>query len=584
MIYCINPDCSHRQNPEDIESCQNCGTPLLVREKYWLLHPLRPLDPERSTEIFEVEVEGERRVMKILKSSNPKLVELFDQEAFTLEVLDHPGIPKIDLDGYFKLDLKTGKTLHCIVMEKIEGQNLEQWLEANRKISQKIALNWLRQIIEILDYIHIQKFFHRDIKPSNIILKSNGQLVLIDFGTAREITDTYLIKSRSGNQPNITTIVSGGYTPPEQISGHALPQSDFFALGRTFVHLLTGKTPMELPTDDRTGKLIWQKQAPQISKPLADFIDELMAAIPGDRPQNSATALRYLTGRGLRIRSIERFVESSRFKLAISWLISIGVILLVVNRFIISPLRAELVYSPQGREALNADDFEKARQNLERAVKLDPNDPVHRNDLGLACSLLKDFDCALVQYKESLKLRRSSRDSIVRYNLGLLYEDIREFDLAIEQYKAIIYSESHPEDKDVKIDAMNTYARLQIWQKHNYESAIKLCERALAQKPNSKSRSRSYKNLGWAYFQQNRYQDAKQSLLESIRLDQVQVDKDRRAAPYCLLSKVFQAEGDKHNSLSYWKKCRDLNSGDLPEVETWQSEAIQQINAIQGEF
>lgn len=124
-IYCINSDCNHRQNPGNRESCQTCGTPLLVRDKYRLLRPLRPLDPERSTEIFEVEVEGERRVMKILKRSSPKLLELFDQEAFILEILDHPGIPKIDLDGYFHLHLDTDRTLYCLVMEKIEGQNLE---------------------------------------------------------------------------------------------------------------------------------------------------------------------------------------------------------------------------------------------------------------------------------------------------------------------------------------------------------------------------------------------------------------------------------------------------------------------------
>ena len=71
------------------------------------------------------------------------------------------------------------------------------------------------------------------------MLRPNGQLVLIDFGTAREATITYLAKVGAGYQ--ITGIVSAGYTPPEQQNFQAVPQSDFFALGRTFVYLLTGQ-------------------------------------------------------------------------------------------------------------------------------------------------------------------------------------------------------------------------------------------------------------------------------------------------------------------------------------------------------
>lgn len=67
-------------------------------------------------------------------------------------------------------------------------------------------------------------------------LKPNGQLVLIDFGTAREATRTYLAKLSAGH--DITAIVSSGYTAPEQINGEACTLSNFFALGRTFVYLL----------------------------------------------------------------------------------------------------------------------------------------------------------------------------------------------------------------------------------------------------------------------------------------------------------------------------------------------------------
>jgi serine/threonine protein kinase len=198
-------------------------------------------------------------------------------------------------------------------MEQVEGWNLQDCLEQPdyQPITQDQAIFWLKQLAEILVLVHQQNYFHRDIKPSNIMLRSpqpplirgasqppllrrarGDQLVLIDFGTVREVTATYLAKV-SGQQ-NVTGIFSAGYTPPEQFNGRAVPQSDFYALGRTFVHLLTGKHPSDLHTDTRTGKLIWRDSASQISESLADLIDNLMATFPGGRPQNAKIILQRL--------------------------------------------------------------------------------------------------------------------------------------------------------------------------------------------------------------------------------------------------------------------------------------------------
>jgi serine/threonine protein kinase len=75
------------------------------------------------------------------------------------------------------------------------------------------------------------------------MLKPDGQLVLIDFGIAREITETYEQQKAAGQ---VTRVVSDGYSPNRTVIGRAVPQSDFFALGRTFVHLLTGTHPLDL--------------------------------------------------------------------------------------------------------------------------------------------------------------------------------------------------------------------------------------------------------------------------------------------------------------------------------------------------
>jgi len=162
----------------------------------------------------------------------------------------------------------------------------------NRPIDEKLAILWLTQLANILNEVHKQNFFHRDIKPSNIMLKADGHLALIDFGTAREVTKTYYQKAAG---QNITGIISPGYTPLEQANGKAVPQSDFFALGRTFIYLLTGKSPDEFCEDSQTGKLIWRDSASQVSKPLAGLIDYLSEPFSGKRPQNTEMILRCIS-------------------------------------------------------------------------------------------------------------------------------------------------------------------------------------------------------------------------------------------------------------------------------------------------
>lgn len=282
MSYCINPNCSNRQNPNDLEYCQACGTKLLINERYQITKLLRTGQGYNS-EIFEVKDLNEQvnpKVLKCLatKHKDSKFAELFEKEAQVLIWLSsvwqrHPGIPRVNPDGYFTFGLGKGfKKLQCLVMEKIEGQNLEQWIEENQPLSQEQALNWLQQLIEILDKVHRQGLWHRDIKPSNIMLKPDGQLVLIDFGAVGV---------------GETRIVSTHYTPQEQIEGKTVPQSDFFALGRTFVYLLTGRHPYDLPKDDKTEQLIWRNLAPQISSDLAQLIDELTAHSPANRPRST---------------------------------------------------------------------------------------------------------------------------------------------------------------------------------------------------------------------------------------------------------------------------------------------------------
>ncbi|MEM8505162.1 MAG: serine/threonine-protein kinase [Cyanobacteria bacterium P01_D01_bin.1] len=306
MSYCINPWCPDRQNSESDQHCQSCGTPLLIQGRYRLIQPLRKLDEWEPSEIFEVSDRGSAlepknkdantsssassKVLKVLKK--PVLFPLFKREVETLQQINHPGIPKVDQDGFFSVTIKQ-RELHCLVMEKIQGTNLDTWLQKHGAIDQNTAVDWIAQLAEILALIHEMGLFHRDVKLTNIMLRPTGQLALIDFGTVRLMTNTYLAKV--AGQRDITSVVSPGYTPLEQMNGKAVPQSDFYALGRCLIHLLTGKHPIDLPEDDETGQLDWRDRTAQpIDNWLIQLLNALTAPFPGQRPIDAKSILERL--------------------------------------------------------------------------------------------------------------------------------------------------------------------------------------------------------------------------------------------------------------------------------------------------
>jgi eukaryotic-like serine/threonine-protein kinase len=290
MSLCINPSCPNPQNLDTQLFCISCGSELLLEGRYRVVCKLGSGGFGKTYEVTDSD--GTIKVLKVLINNDAKYVELFQREAQILIRLRHQGIPKAQPDAYFSFyPNNSQQPLHCLVMEKIEGLNLQQYIQKRgTPIDEKSAIRWLAQLVTILDTVHSQNFFHRDIKPSNIMLKVDGQLVLIDFGTAREITGTFMEKQASGQ---VTGIISAGYTPSEQFNGQSVPQSDFFALGRTFIYLLTGKDPNQF-YNFQTDELLWREAVPNLSPQFGDFLDRLMAHFPHQRPRNTREIWQHL--------------------------------------------------------------------------------------------------------------------------------------------------------------------------------------------------------------------------------------------------------------------------------------------------
>ncbi len=493
-------------------------------------------------DIFEVDDGGIIKVLKVLNLDNfhdpntkQKATILFQREAEFLIHQRHPGIPRVETDGYFTWHEGSSKQLPCLVMEKIWGQNLQEWMLArsHQEIDTEIAVDWLNQLIEIINVLHQQQYFHRDIKPSNIMLKPDGQLVLIDFGAVREVTETYLRQQKENYTG--TAIISAGYTPSEQAEGHAVPQSDFFALGRTFVYLLTGQLPILLPKNSENGQLIWRNKATDVSPFLADLLDRMMAVFPGQRPQKCQEILQVLSRRDslslqLEISAntlpgISYLLEPSKTKtitnlLRFNWvgkLALASLLLLVGGLWRFSP-QIVFVFKKEGLDN-------------------------HQN---------KRLETAELYYKIALVFQSSNE--AVNYNLGVLYEDKHEYNKARAAYQIAVnagYSK-----------AFNNLARLEISDKQ-YAKALPLLEKALPLAQNDKIKYAVYKNLGWAQLELGQYEAANNNLVKAINI------ASERSVAYCLKAVLLERQGNKQASTSNWENCSKNLQSEPPQEQRW---------------
>jgi serine/threonine protein kinase len=182
-------------------------------------------------------------VIKLLQYS-PQLqwdtLKLFEREAKVLQQLKHPRIPQYY--DYFILEQNEADLpWFGLVQEYIPGQSLAQLLAAGQKFTFKQVKSYAIQILEILVYLHelSPPVLHRDIKPSNLILGKHEKIYLVDFGAVQD--------KAAAEGVTFTVVGTGGYAPPEQFWGKAVPASDLYALGATLIHLLTGIPPADLP-------------------------------------------------------------------------------------------------------------------------------------------------------------------------------------------------------------------------------------------------------------------------------------------------------------------------------------------------
>ena len=193
--------------------------------------------------------------------------DYFAREADTLAQLKHQAIPAIT--DRFELANR-----HYLVMEYVEGRNLEEELAARGEpLPEGLVIDIARQLCDVLAYLHglVPPIIYRDMKPSNVMLNPNGRVVLVDFGIAR------LFKAaRKG-----TMIGTLGFAPPEQYQGLVDPRSDIYSLGATLHYVLTGRDPEKFPPFSFPPV---RELRPGVSSNLAGAIDAALAYEMDGRP------------------------------------------------------------------------------------------------------------------------------------------------------------------------------------------------------------------------------------------------------------------------------------------------------------
>ncbi len=162
----------------------------------------------------------------------------FLKEAKTLAALKHPNIIRV-------FDVFEDNGTAYYVMDYIEGNNLSDIVEGKGRLSEPLALKYIRQVANALNYLHQKKLLHLDVKPANILLdKNTGNAILIDFGVSKQY-------DQDGQQTSTTPpAISKGYSPVEQYAQGSnvktfSPATDIYSLAATLYKLVTGNTPPE---------------------------------------------------------------------------------------------------------------------------------------------------------------------------------------------------------------------------------------------------------------------------------------------------------------------------------------------------
>lgn len=368
---------------------------------------------------------------------------LFQREAAILHTLQQgQQIPKYF--NYFEQG-----TNYYIVEEYIKGKALDQLL--GERWSQEEVIIFLKEILKILKYLHQEKIIHRDIKPSNLMRRDeDNKFVLIDFGAVKK-----LAVDHASNQQHSSYTVIGvpGYSPPEQMEGKPVFNSDIYALGITAIQLLTGIHPKLLKRDKEDNVICNTMNTIAPEDALAAILKKMVYSQPERRYQSVEDVLQDLNRIELETeislprnltrppKDLDRPTPTRPIKLRY-----IPVALLVVGAIavcleFINPFLRPLYYLDQGNRLLDRREPEAALEQFQKLMAIQPNSAAAWKGRGDALFSLGRHYGALESYNKAIAFQ--SNDVKALNNKGKVLYRLGRYKEALATHRLVLQIDSN---------------------------------------------------------------------------------------------------------------------------------------------
>jgi serine/threonine protein kinase len=565
ILYCLNPECSHPQNPTHYSYCQGCGGNLSqntqsysFHSRYLIVGVLGQGAFGRTYQAKDLNFNQKPRVIKkfiaqMQGSALEKSKELFQREAEKLDELKHEQIPTVY--DYFS----AGNSLY-LVQEFIEGETLLQEYQREGRFSEQKIKEILRELLPVLAYLHSKGLIHRDIKPDNLMRRrGDGKLMLIDFGGIKEQT------SQMG-----TGLYTPGYAAFEHIMGRAVAASDLYSLAATCVRLLTGCLPQsnsnlpDLVYDVDERKWLWQSVLKSQKRSISDFLANLLNKMLEDkssRRYQSASEILTLLNNPPSSRSVvqpppvspppQRKIKNPSGITRRKWLYN-GIGMIVFGGVIGLAIYSIGNYNLGDNQGAIADQNQAIKLNSDDAVAY-YNNGVDKYNLGDNQGAIKDFNQAIQinpDYANAYYDRGSAKS-----NLGDKLGAIKDYNQAIQ---------INPDDAD--------FYNNRGWAKYNLgdkQGAIADYNQAIKLNPNF---AFPYNNRGWAKYNLGDKQGAIADYNQAIKLN------PDFAVPYYNRGLIYKELNDNEKAIKDFRQASQLHR--QQNNQTWYKNSLDRLKEL----
>lgn len=268
------------------------------------LKVLTPIAKGGMGAVFLCEHTGLRKQVAVkfldgVKAADPGLLQRFLREARSVAALNHPNIIRTHDFGI------TGN-IHYLVMEYIEGTDLEKVVRAQGPLPHTHATDIIRQAAAGLQHAYEKGLVHRDMKPANLLVDKQGVVRILDFGLARSFTDEADRVTEKHDKGAV--IGTADYMAPEQILGGTVDvRADIYALGVTFYTLLTGRPPFSGSASQKfTAHQTFEappvsRLRPGVPAGVEAVVEKMMAKSPAARYQTPQEVIDALATAGTKV-------------------------------------------------------------------------------------------------------------------------------------------------------------------------------------------------------------------------------------------------------------------------------------------